>query len=120
MASVQLKTYRLSRRKPKARIDFGAFFAFFGVSGVDHGREQRTQRRFEEEYFANVVTLMLSGAIENGLYHFAGLPERVNRRGWRVQGQQATTELSDDGLEEFREWLGRGVRQLEAVRVGQS
>ncbi|GAA5501742.1 hypothetical protein Dxin01_01481 [Deinococcus xinjiangensis] len=115
----EIKTYHLKRRKLGPVLDFGGFFAFFGVSGTDHGREERMNKRFEQEYFANIVTLVLSQPLAAGTYQFAGLPELVNRRGWKVEGGHAATcDLSDDGLEEFRAWMSSKVRRVEAVRVG--
>ena len=100
-------------------LNFGGFFVFFGVSGTDHNREERMHRRFEQEYFANIITLTLE-PLPPGVYHFAEMPELVNRRGWTVSQKApntATTDLSNDGLEEFRAWWASGVRRVTPQRV---
>lgn len=101
------------RRRLRPFIDFGAFFLFFGISGTDHGREARLRRRFEQEFYANVVTVTLGGPVAPGRYRLEGLPADANRRGWTVgHGGVAVSDLSDDGLAELRAWLARGNRRV--------
>ncbi|WP_245872883.1 hypothetical protein [Deinococcus planocerae] len=106
----------MSVKRPRLRpwIDFGGFFAFFGISGVDHDREQRVQRRFEEEFYRNRVTATLSARVAPGTYALGGLPEEANRLGWTVlPSGTATTRLSDDSLASLRAWMERGSRKVE-------
>lgn len=103
------------RRRGWPTLDIGPFFMFFGVSGTDHGREARMERRFEQEYFSNAVTLHLARALTPGRYALRGLPEETNRRGWAVGpgGGNPTAHLSADGLEELRGWMRRKPAQRD-------
>ena len=103
------------RRKGWPTLDLGPFFMFFGVSGTDHGREARMEKRFEQEYFSNAVTLHLASTLEPGVYTLHGLPDEANRRGWTVGpgGGNPTGHLSADGLEDLREWLRRKPAQRD-------
>ncbi|MFK7601509.1 hypothetical protein ACI3L1_04775 [Deinococcus sp. SM5_A1] len=106
------------RRKRMALPDLGGFFMFFGVSGTDHGRAARLERRFELEHFSNVVTLDLASPLGPGQYVLRGLPHEANKRGWTVEGGgSATGHLSDDGLEELRAWMGQGNRRVQAEAI---
>ncbi|PTA66854.1 hypothetical protein [Deinococcus arcticus] len=97
------------RRRLRPFVDLGPFFLFFGISGVDHGREARLERRFEEEYYPHLVTLRPSGSLPPGRYSFAGLPADANRRGWAVEeGGLAQGELSEDGWAALQAWLAQG------------
>ncbi|PNY80936.1 hypothetical protein CVO96_05720 [Deinococcus koreensis] len=114
--TVELSAITVRRRRLRPFIDFGAFFLFFGISGTDHGREERMRRRFEQEFYANVVTATLRGSVEPGRYRLEGLPQDANRRGWTVDaGGRATGDLSDDGLAELRAWMAQGKRRVEPV-----
>lgn len=121
MPPVHLHSISVRRRRVRPFIDFGAFFLFFGISGTDHGREERMRRRFEQEYYANIVTatlrgIGLRGAVSAGRYRLEGLPPDANRRGWTVDASgRATGDLSDDGLAELRAWMERGQRQVVPV-----
>ncbi|CAM3731421.1 hypothetical protein DEFR109230_10105 [Deinococcus frigens] len=95
--------------------DLGPFLLFFGVSSTDHDREERLNRRFELEHFSNVVTLDLASPLEPGQYLLRGLPDEANKRGWTVGqgGGHPTGHLSDDGLEELRDWMGQRDRWVQ-------
>ncbi|WP_343216598.1 hypothetical protein [Deinococcus aestuarii] len=104
----------MKRTRLRPWIDFGGFFAFFGISGVDHDRERRVQKRFEEEFYPHQVTATLSARVAPGPYALGGLPEEANRLGWTVQPNgAATTRLSDDGLASLRAWMERGSRTVQ-------
>lgn len=96
-----------TKRRGWPTLDLGPFFLFFGVSGTDHGRKARMERQFENEYFANVVTLHLASALESGIYTLHGLPDAANKRGWTVEpkGSNPIGHLSADGLSELRAWM---------------
>ncbi|GAA5532435.1 hypothetical protein [Deinococcus aluminii] len=102
------------RRKGRGLpVDFGAFFLFFGISGIDSGRAERLQRRFEREYYPHLVTLKLAGNVRPGRYHLRGLPAEANRRGWTVQANgAATADLSEEGLHDLNTWRASGARQV--------
>ncbi|GGL86110.1 hypothetical protein GCM10010840_25060 [Deinococcus aerolatus] len=103
------------RRRGWPTLDIGPFFMFFGIAGTDHGREARMERRFEQEYFSNAVTLHLASALSPGTYALHGLPEEANKRGWTVgpQGGNPTGHLSADGLDELRGWMRRTPSQRD-------
>ena len=116
MAPVEIVGISVRRRRLRPFVDFGAFFLFFGISGTDSGREERMRKRFEQEYYANVVTATLRGAVPAGRYRLQGLPEDANRRGWTVDGSgRATGDLSDDALAELRAWMEQRGRQVVPV-----
>lgn len=118
--SIKIKEYRVEKKKAKKSmsIDFSGFFAFFGVSGVDHSRKERLEREFEENYYGNRVTLVLSDNLPEGAYAFSGFPEYLNLRGWHSNGKNTvTSDISNNRLEELEAWWAGGGRQVEAVRV---
>lgn len=116
MEPIKLLNLSVKRKKaPGPWQDFWhisrGFFVFFGVSGVDHGREERMERRFEQEHYRNQVTVRLSGRVVPGQYTFQELSGYVNRRGWTVhENGTATNDLSDEALAELRTWMERGPR----------
>ena len=113
MQTARLSHLRIRRRRWASLPDFGTFFLFFGISGIDEHGEARRQKRFEREYYANLAAVRLSAAVPPGRYALVGLPDEANRRGWRVGTDgTATTELSDDALRELRAWMDRGERQV--------
>ncbi|SMB92353.1 hypothetical protein [Deinococcus hopiensis] len=114
MKTVQLTELRARRRRFASLPDFGAFFMFFGVSGIDQHSEERQQKRFEREYYAHLATVRLSGTVTAGRYTFQNLPEEANRRGWSVRSDAtASTELSDEGLQALKGWMARGSREVQ-------
>lgn len=120
MQPLRIKEYRLEQKKARKTVDWGGFFAFFGVSGVDHNRRERLEQQFEEEHYRNRVTLLLSESVPAGLYVLAGLPERLNWRPWRSKGKNMLVcDISDNSLEEFEDWWAAGGRQVSATPAGQ-
>ncbi|MDV6373523.1 hypothetical protein [Deinococcus arenicola] len=107
------------RPRPKKRglpsLDLGPFLMFFGISGVEHGKQERLDRQFELEHFFNLVTLTLNPPLGPGQYVLKGLPHEANKRGWTVEqgSQTASSPLSADGLEELREWMGGRQRRVQ-------
>ncbi|GAA5511871.1 hypothetical protein Dcar01_00585 [Deinococcus carri] len=119
MTPTEITGLTLRRKRPGLPVDFGSFFMFFGISGIEHGREERLRRRFEREYYPHVVTLRLSGQVTPGRYHLRGLPGEADRRGWTVQaGGTATADLSDEGLHDLNTWRAGGGRQVELEPLG--
>ena len=115
-SAVEIRGISVRRRRLRPFIDFGAFFLFFGISGTDHGREERMRKRFEQEYYANIVTATLRGAVPAGRYLLNGLPADANRLGWAVgEGGLAVGDLSDDALADLRAWMGQGGRQVVPI-----
>lgn len=115
---VEIKQFQVARKKKPFSLDLSPVFLFLGVSGTDHGREARMQQRFEQEWYANIVTLRLSGQLPMGRYQLRGLPDEANKRGWTVtESGSIRSDLSDEGLSDFRQWWGRGARRVEAVPV---
>lgn len=109
MASSSLQLVSVRRRRLGPYVDLGPFFLFFGISGVDRGREARIQKRFDLEYYPHIVTVRLSAAPAPGRYALRGLPAEANKRGWTAQqGGTLQGDLSDDGLAELRAWLASG------------
>lgn len=116
MQPLRIKKYHLAQKKARKAIDWSGFFAFFGVSGVDHNRQERLEQQFEEEHYRNKVTLVLSENLSAGLYHLQGLPERLNWRPWRSSGKNVlVSDISDNSLEEWQDWWAQGGRQVQAV-----
>ncbi len=116
MTALRITHVEHRRRTPRPFIDLAGFFLFFGISGVDHGREARMQRRFEEETFPHHVTVQITPALAPGRYRLDGLPEDVGGRPWAVRrAGQATTALSDDGWIAFQAWQHGGRRDVRAV-----
>ncbi|MVN85910.1 hypothetical protein GO986_03930 [Deinococcus sp. HMF7620] len=112
-----LQVLSVRRRRLRPFVDFGPVFLFFGISGVDHGREARLQRRFEQEYYPHVVTARLGG-VGAGRYRLEGLPEDANRRPWIVGADGVVRgELSEEGLGAFRVWLGGNGGKVRAVAL---
>ncbi|CAM3388137.1 hypothetical protein DESA109040_10650 [Deinococcus saxicola] len=107
------------RRLKPMTIDWGPFFLYFGVSGTDHTRAERMEKRFELEHFANLVTLTLSVPLTPGSYTLRGLPDEANKRGWTVGagGRSASGPLSDDGLTDLRAWMAGRERRVQAAVV---
>lgn len=105
------------RRLKPMSIDWGPFFLYFGVSGTDHTRAERMEKRFELEHFANLVTLSLTVPLAPGSYLLLGLPDEANKRGWTVDagGRSASGALSDDGLADLRAWMGGRERRVQAA-----
>ncbi|BDP43181.1 hypothetical protein DAETH_31500 [Deinococcus aetherius] len=113
MEPVKLINLSVKRTRLRPWVDLSGFFAFFGISGVDHDREERLQKRFEEEYYRNYATVMLSARVAPGTYTLDGLPQEANRLGWTVNANgTATSRLSDDALASLRAWMERGTRTV--------
>lgn len=112
-AELEIMGLSVRRRRVPPTVDLGAFFMFFGVSGTDHGRAARLERRFELEYFSNAVTLHLTSPLGPGVYVLRGLPTEANKRGWTVgkAGGNPTGHLSADGLDELRDWMRQRAAQ---------
>lgn len=121
MPAVKLSDLSLKRRKLLPFVDISPFFMFFGISGMPGDRQYRIDRRFEQEYYANKVTVSLSQGLKPGRYHLRGLPDEANKRGWTVRkATQATTDLSEDGWQELQDWLKKASRDktVEPVWIG--
>ncbi|KQR40668.1 hypothetical protein [Deinococcus sp. Leaf326] len=115
MASSNLQLLSVRRRRLRPYVDLGPFFLFFGISGVDRGKDARVQKRFDLEYYPHIVTVLVSPAPAPGRYALRGLPVEANKRGWTAQsGGALQGELSDDGLAELRAWLGAGGGEVRA------
>lgn len=116
MEPVKLIHLSVKRTRLRPWVDFGGFFVFFGISGVDHGREERLQRRIEQEHYRNHATVRLSARVAPGSYALSGLPEEANRRGWTIDASgTATSDLSDEGLAHLRAWMERGPRTVRPI-----
>lgn len=122
MASLPIQLLSVRRRRLGPYVDLGPFFLFFGISGVDRGKDARVQKRFDLEYYPHVVTVRLPGqAPAPGRYALRGLPDDANKRGWTAQpGGTLQGDLSDDGLAELRAWLASGGGEVrpEALASG--
>ncbi|TSA80796.1 hypothetical protein FNU79_16150 [Deinococcus detaillensis] len=112
MEPIKLLDVSVKRQKaPSNWPDFNGFFMFFGVSGVDHNREERLEKRFKQRFYPNQVTVRLSGQVAPGPYSFKGLPESVNYWGWIIHKDgTATSDLSDEALADLRSWMQRVPR----------
>ena len=119
MSSPALQLLSVRRRRLGPYVDLGPFFLFFGISGVDRGRDARIQKRFDLEYYPHLVTLRLSPAPAPGCYALRGLPADANKRGWTAQqGGTLQSDLSDDGLAELRAWLEAGGGEVRPEALG--
>ena len=119
MSSPALQLLSVRRRRLGPYVDLGPFFLFFGISGVDRGRDARIQKRFDLEYYPHLVTLRLSPAPAPGCYALRGLPADANKRGWTAQqGGTLHGDLSDDGLAELRAWLEAGGGEVRPEALG--
>lgn len=118
MQTVQLSHLSVRRRPLASLPDLSTFFLFFGISGIDQHAGEREQRRFEREYYPHRVTVQLSRPLPPGTYRLGGLPEEAARRTWQVgPGPRATTQLSEEGLREFRAWMERSGRAAVPERL---
>ena len=118
MTPLRITHVHHQRRPPRPFIDVAGFFLFFGISGVDQGREARMQRRFEQETFTHHVTAQVTPPLTPGTYRLEGLPDDVTRRPWVVKRPgQAVTALSDDGWAAFQAWRQGGRGEVRAVRL---
>ncbi|SMB86040.1 hypothetical protein [Deinococcus hopiensis] len=116
MNAVKLLSLSTNRRRLRPFLDPGGFFLFFGISGIDHNREERYQKRFEEEYYRNRTTVKLSQPLALGQYTLEGLPETANSLPWIVQnGGFVTGFLSDEGLSDLRKWMEQSDRIVQPV-----
>ncbi|WP_221091391.1 hypothetical protein [Deinococcus aquaedulcis] len=116
--ALTLRDVTVRRRRLWPYVDLGPVFLFMGISGVDHGREARLQRRFEQEYYPYLVTARPSRPLAPGRYTFSGLPEDANRRGWTVAPDGlARTELSEEGHSAFQAWRQRGEGAVAPQRL---
>ncbi|WP_412028392.1 hypothetical protein [Deinococcus yunweiensis] len=120
MTALRITHVEHQRRTPRPFIDLAGFFLFFGISGVDHGREARMQRRFEQETFTHHVTVQVVPPLPPGRYLLDGLPHDVGGRPWVVsRAGQAVAALSDDGWTAFQTWQQGGRRELRAVPLAE-
>lgn len=118
MTPVQILQLSVKKRKLGPFLDFSGFFLFFGISGGEGSRQARLDRRFEQEYYAQLVTAQLSAPLPDGRYRLRGLPDEANKRGWAVRGAQARTELSEDGWRELQAWKRAPGRPVQPERLG--
>ncbi len=116
MNSLKIQNYQLKAKKIPPHIDLSGFFAFFGVSGVDHDRQKRIDERYELEHYPTMITLTLNSKLPAGKYQLEGLPERLNWRDWVSSGgNTVSSDLSSNALEEFEEWWASSDRAVRPV-----
>ncbi|MBB5376151.1 hypothetical protein HNQ07_001608 [Deinococcus metalli] len=121
MTAVKITQVQHQQRRPRPFLDLAGFFLFFGISGVDQGREERMRRRFEAETFTHRVTAHVAPALPPGRYRLEGLPDEVARRPWVVErAGLAVATLSDDSWAAFQTWQRGGQLGVRAVPAPES